>query len=85
MADQQSAGLSTATATQTILTRIQEMNTTVQGWGLDKVLPLGTSDAGSLMSTTLASGIDYFHANGESVLWRLLGGLWLICYVIVHP
>ncbi|KAI5449986.1 hypothetical protein NCC49_003877 [Naganishia albida] len=62
--NQQTAGLSTAaTATQTILTRIQEMNTTVQGWGLDKTLPLGTSDAGSLMSTTLAAGIDYFHAN----------------------
>ncbi|KAJ9113238.1 hypothetical protein QFC22_006077 [Naganishia vaughanmartiniae] len=33
------------------------------GWGLDKVIPMGTSDAGSLMSVALASGIDYFHAN----------------------
>ena len=30
---------------------------------LDKHLPIGTSDAGSLMSTTLASGIDFFMAN----------------------
>ncbi|KAJ9104679.1 hypothetical protein QFC21_002177 [Naganishia friedmannii] len=62
--NQQLAGLSTATATSTILNHIKELNTTVKGWGLDKALPIGTSDAGSLMSATLARGIDYFHANG---------------------
>lgn len=30
---------------------------------LSKHLPLGTSDAGSVMSVTLARGVDYFMAN----------------------
>ncbi|GHJ84523.1 hypothetical protein NliqN6_0925 [Naganishia liquefaciens] len=59
----QSAGTPAATATATLLARIAAFNATQQGWALDRMLPVGTSDAGSLMSTTLAAGIDYFHAN----------------------
>lgn len=42
---------------------IQEVNTTIKGMDLDKHLPIGTSDAGSLMSVTLGEGIDFFMAN----------------------
>ncbi|WWC71096.1 uncharacterized protein I206_105049 [Kwoniella pini CBS 10737] len=50
-------------ATKTITDKIQEVNTTIQGLGLSKTLPIGTSDAGSIMSKTLGEGIDYFMAN----------------------
>ncbi|WVR06642.1 hypothetical protein IAU60_003674 [Kwoniella sp. DSM 27419] len=51
------------TAVKTISDKIQEVNSTVQALGLDKVLPIGTSDAGSLMSASLGEEIDYFMAN----------------------
>ncbi|WWC62957.1 uncharacterized protein I303_105555 [Kwoniella dejecticola CBS 10117] len=50
-------------AAKTITDKIQEVNTTIQGLGLSKALPIGTSDAGSVMSKTLGEGIDYFMAN----------------------
>ncbi|KAK8858895.1 hypothetical protein IAR55_003126 [Kwoniella newhampshirensis] len=46
-----------------ITDKIAEVNTTIQGLNLSKTLPIGTSDAGSIMSTRLASGVDYFMAN----------------------
>lgn len=48
---------------KTITDHIQEVNTTIKALNLDKHLPIGTSDAGSLLSTTLATGIDFFMAN----------------------
>lgn len=51
------------TAAQSIMSRIKTFNATIKAMNLDKHLPIGTSDAGSLMSTTLAAGIDYFMAN----------------------
>ncbi|WVO18592.1 hypothetical protein L204_106311 [Cryptococcus depauperatus] len=47
----------------TIAQRIEEVKTTIQGLGLSKTLPIGTSDAGSVLSKTLATKIDYFMAN----------------------
>ncbi|WVF68708.1 hypothetical protein IAT40_003480 [Kwoniella sp. CBS 6097] len=46
-----------------IADKIQEVNTTIQGLGLSKTLPIGTSDAGSVMSKSLGEEIDYFMAN----------------------
>jgi len=48
---------------RTITDNIQGVNSTIQALGLSKHLPIGTSDAGSLLSTTLATGIDFFMAN----------------------
>ena len=50
-------------AVQDIVDHIQEANATILAMNLDKHLPIGTSDAGSLLSTTLATGIDFFMAN----------------------
>ena len=35
----------------------------MSSWNLDKTLPVGTSDAGSILSTTLSEGIDFYMAN----------------------
>jgi hypothetical protein len=60
-------------------------------------LPIGTSDAGSLMSASLAAGIDYFHANGALLLLLLSSEVavasclaWtdhmrFVCFRLVHP
>ncbi|WVQ73520.1 hypothetical protein IAR50_003092 [Cryptococcus sp. DSM 104548] len=50
-------------AVSTITDKIAEVNSTIQGLGLDKVLPVGTADAGSDMSETLGEGVDFFMAN----------------------
>jgi glucan 1,3-beta-glucosidase len=50
-------------AVQTIQGKIQEVNSTVLSMGLSKHLPIGTSDAGSILSKSLAGGIDFFMAN----------------------
>jgi glucan 1,3-beta-glucosidase len=50
-------------AVKTIADHVQEVNSTILGMNLSKHLPIGTSDAGSLLSTTLATGIDFFMAN----------------------
>jgi glucan 1,3-beta-glucosidase len=50
-------------AVKDITDRVASVKTALDGMGLDKTLPVGTSDAGSILSTTLASGIDYFMAN----------------------
>ncbi|ORX37088.1 glycoside hydrolase superfamily [Kockovaella imperatae] len=50
-------------AVETILSKVTEVKGVLQGLNLGKTLPVGTSDAGSLMSTTLGAGIDYFMAN----------------------
>lgn len=46
-----------------ILARVDDVRQKQTTWGLDKELPIGTSDAGSVMSTQLATGIDFFMAN----------------------
>lgn len=51
------------TSVQSILTRVDDVRQQLTTWGLDKTLPVGTSDAGSVMSTQLATGIDFFMAN----------------------
>ncbi|WVQ84409.1 hypothetical protein IAT38_006561 [Cryptococcus sp. DSM 104549] len=50
-------------AVKDITDKIAEVNSTIQALGLSKTLPIGTSDAGSILSKTLASGVDYFMAN----------------------
>lgn len=50
-------------AAKTIMDYVQEVNTTILGMDLSKHLPIGTSDAGSLMSAYLGEGIDFFMAN----------------------
>lgn len=40
-----------------------DMRTTLQGMNLPKTLPVGTADAGSMITTTLATGSDYVMAN----------------------
>lgn len=42
---------------------IVSMNDTIKGMSLSKHLPIGVSDAGSLLNTYLAERIDYFMAN----------------------
>jgi glucan 1,3-beta-glucosidase len=65
--DNDVAGTTTSSAYTTavnyLLTQVKSVNTTIQGLSLSKHLPIGTSDAGSLMSTSLATGIEYFMAN----------------------
>ena len=52
------------TAADYIISLVQSVNQTVNGqMGLNKYLPIGTSDAGSVLSTTLAKGIDFYMAN----------------------
>ncbi|WWC96433.1 hypothetical protein V866_003301 [Kwoniella sp. B9012] len=50
-------------ASKTITDKITEVKSAIAGLGLSKTLPVGTSDAGSVMSKTLGEGIDYFMAN----------------------
>jgi glucan 1,3-beta-glucosidase len=52
-----------ATAVDFISGKIVDFNTTIKGMSLDKHLPIGTSDAGSILSTSLASQVDFFMAN----------------------
>lgn len=39
------------------------MRTTLKGMNLPKTLPVGTADAGSMITTTLSQGSDYVMAN----------------------
>jgi exo-beta-1,3-glucanase (GH17 family) len=48
---------------QTLLGYVNEVKTKVQALGLSKTLPIGTGDAGSLFSTALAEGVDFYMAN----------------------
>nr|XP_019045226.1 glucan 1,3-beta-glucosidase [Kwoniella bestiolae CBS 10118]OCF24156.1 glucan 1,3-beta-glucosidase [Kwoniella bestiolae CBS 10118] len=50
-------------ASKTITDKITEVKAAIAKLGLSKTLPVGTSDAGSVMSKTLGEGIDYFMAN----------------------
>ncbi|MBW0538823.1 hypothetical protein O181_078538 [Austropuccinia psidii MF-1] len=50
-------------ARTTLLNYIQKTNQTLQGMKLDKVIPLGTADAGSAITTPLCAGADYIMAN----------------------
>lgn len=42
-----------------------DMRTTLKGLNLPKTIPVGTADAGSMITTSLAQGSDYVMANGE--------------------
>ncbi|KAL7420504.1 hypothetical protein Q5752_004454 [Cryptotrichosporon argae] len=46
-----------------IANKTQYVNTTIQALSLGKDIPIGTADAGSVMSKTLASSVDSFAAN----------------------
>lgn len=50
-------------ALATIADKITEVNSTIQALGLSKKLPIGTSDAGSVMSKSLGEDVNYFMAN----------------------
>lgn len=52
-----------AAAVSKITSDAASVNATIKALGLGKQLPIGTSDAGSELTETLAAGIDYFHAN----------------------
>ncbi|KAL7418119.1 glycoside hydrolase superfamily [Mrakia frigida] len=46
-----------------LLAYIQTTNATLQALNLDKVIPLGTADAGSAVTTPLCAGADFVMAN----------------------
>lgn len=46
-----------------LLNYIQKTNATIQAMKLDKVIPLGTADAGSAVTRELCAGADYIMAN----------------------
>lgn len=46
-----------------LLNYIQKTNATLQAMKLDKVIPLGTADAGSAVTTELCAGADFIMAN----------------------
>lgn len=46
-----------------LLSYVTEVKTKVQGLSLSKTVPVGTGDAGSLMSSTLGQGLDFYMAN----------------------
>ncbi|GMK59660.1 hypothetical protein CspeluHIS016_0802660 [Cutaneotrichosporon spelunceum] len=48
---------------KTLLGYVDEVKTKVQALSLSKPMPIGTGDAGSLFSTTLAQGLDFYMAN----------------------
>ncbi|OWZ28031.1 glucan 1,3-beta-glucosidase [Cryptococcus neoformans] len=50
-------------ALATVADKITEVNSTIQALGLSKNLPIGTSDAGSVMSKSLGESVDFFMAN----------------------
>ncbi|EAL17237.1 hypothetical protein CNBN0640 [Cryptococcus deneoformans B-3501A] len=50
-------------ALATIADKITEVNSTIQALGLSKQLPIGTSDAGAVMSKSLGESVDFFMAN----------------------
>ena len=51
------------TASQFIVTKVREVRTRIDAMGLSKGLDIGTSDAGSILTTALAQGVDYFMSN----------------------
>ncbi|ORY31807.1 glycoside hydrolase superfamily [Naematelia encephala] len=50
-------------AVSDITDKVAQVKSDLDNMSLNKTLPVGTSDAGSIMSTTLAEGIDFFMAN----------------------
>lgn len=57
------SGAAYTTALNYLSQRIQTFNSTLQGMGLKKHIPVGTGDAGSVFSTTMATKIDFFMSN----------------------
>jgi glucan 1,3-beta-glucosidase len=61
------AGTTTSSAYTTAVSylsnKISTFNETILALNLGKHLPIGTSDAGSMFSATLATEVDYFMAN----------------------
>ncbi|UZJ56571.1 hypothetical protein CBS101457_005891 [Exobasidium rhododendri] len=46
-----------------LIEKMADMRTTLKGMNLTKTIPVGTADAGSMITTTLAAGSDYVMAN----------------------
>ncbi|TXT12787.1 hypothetical protein VHUM_01188 [Vanrija humicola] len=57
------SGAAYNTALKYLSDRIERFNTTLQGMGLSKHIPVGTGDAGSVFSVALAEKIDFFMSN----------------------
>lgn len=57
------AATAPAAAISSITTKVAQFKQDLAGMSLSKTLPVGTADAGSMVSTTLAAGVDYFMAN----------------------
>jgi glucan 1,3-beta-glucosidase len=43
-----------------VLDYVQRANATLTGLGLDKTIPVGTSDAGAAATVELCAGVDYY-------------------------
>jgi exo-beta-1,3-glucanase (GH17 family) len=57
------AATAPAAAVRSITTKVAQFKQDLAGLSLSKTLPVGTADAGSMVSTTLAAGVDYYMAN----------------------
>ncbi|EIW67611.1 hypothetical protein TREMEDRAFT_33542, partial [Tremella mesenterica DSM 1558] len=51
------------TAVETITSKVADVKSKLSALSLSKTLQVGTADAGSILSTTLAEGIDFYMAN----------------------
>lgn len=57
------AATAPAAAISSITTKVAQFKQDLEALNLPKTLPVGTADAGSMVSTTLTAGVDYFMAN----------------------
>jgi exo-beta-1,3-glucanase (GH17 family) len=57
------AATAPAAAVRSITTKVAQFKQDLAGLSLSKTVPVGTADAGSMVSTTLAAGVDYYMAN----------------------
>ncbi|KAL1406683.1 hypothetical protein Q8F55_008389 [Vanrija albida] len=57
------SGAAYTTALTYLSDRIDRFNTTLQGMGLKKHIPVGTGDAGSVFSVAMAQKVDFFMSN----------------------
>ncbi|PWN91767.1 glycoside hydrolase [Acaromyces ingoldii] len=64
-----------------LISKMADMRTTLKGLNLPKTIPVGTADAGSMVTTSLAQGSDYVMANvhawfGELPVDQAAGWVW---------
>lgn len=50
-----------------MLEYVQKANESLIALGLDKTIPVGTSDAGAAATEELCAGVDYYMANVSSL------------------